>query len=316
MARNTLRDLMGLSDQPAALRDTSLIMIDCQNTYREGIMRLEGVEAAMAEAARLLARARAAGIPIFHIMHDAGEGSPYDVHAEIGQISEQVAPVAGEPVIVKNYPNSFVGTDLDARLREAPGRDLILAGFMTHMCVNSTARGAFNLGYRPTVVASATATRELPGAGGVPVPAQALQAASLAAIGDLFGVVVSKTGDIRDLCPTRLVSRAAPNRLSSRRADQPGACRSLVRGIGPSPRVPRPHEVERSGELGRPFRASRTSSRKMGFAAARRRCPRPRWPHSRGISGAVVTGRPAVPRDDPGMSGCAGCRSRWSARPV
>ena len=249
MARNTLRDLMGLSDQPAALRDTSLIMIDCQNTYREGVMRLEGVEAAMTEAARLLARARAAGIPILHIMHDAGEGSPYDVRAEIGQISEQVAPAAGEPVIVKNYPNSFVGTDLDARLREAPGRDLILAGFMTHMCVNSTARGAFNLGYRPTVVASATATRELPGAGGVPVAAQALQAASLAAIGDLFGVVVSKTGDIPDLCPTRLVSRAAPSRLSSRRADQPGTC--LVRAIGPSPRVPRPHEVERSGELGR-----------------------------------------------------------------
>ena len=73
---------------------------------------------------------------------------------------------------MKNYPNSFVGPDLDARLREAPGRELILAGFMTHMCVSSTARGAFNLGYRPTVVASATATRELPGTGGVPVPAR------------------------------------------------------------------------------------------------------------------------------------------------
>ena len=95
-------------------------------------------------------------------MHDAGEGSPYDVHAEIGQISDQVAPGPGEPVVIKNYPNSFVGTDLDARLRQAPGRELILAGFMTHMCVDSTARGAFNLGYHPTVVASATATRTLP----------------------------------------------------------------------------------------------------------------------------------------------------------
>ena len=74
MARTTLRDLMGLSDQPAALRETTLIMIDCQNTYRQGIMQLEAAEAALAEAARLLARARAADIPIFHIMHDAGEG--------------------------------------------------------------------------------------------------------------------------------------------------------------------------------------------------------------------------------------------------
>jgi hypothetical protein len=42
MARtSTLRDLMGLSDQAAALRDTTLIMIDCQNTYRQGIMQLK-----------------------------------------------------------------------------------------------------------------------------------------------------------------------------------------------------------------------------------------------------------------------------------
>ena len=50
----------------------------------------------------MLARARAAGIPVFQIMHDAGQGSPYDVTAEIGQISDEVAPIAGEPVIVKH----------------------------------------------------------------------------------------------------------------------------------------------------------------------------------------------------------------------
>jgi nicotinamidase-related amidase len=195
---STLRDLMGLSDQATPLRETALVMIDCQNTYRQGIMQLEGVEPALAEAARLLTRARAAGIPVFHIMHDAGEGSPYDVRAEIGQISKEVAPIAGEPVIVKNFPNAFVGTDLAERLREVPGQELLLAGFMTHMCVNSTARGAFSLGYHPTVVASATATRQLPGPGGVPVQASALQAASLAAISDLFGVVVGKADDIPD----------------------------------------------------------------------------------------------------------------------
>jgi nicotinamidase-related amidase len=198
MARTTLRELMGLGDAPVPLGQSTLIMIDCQNTYRQGVMQLDGVEDALAEAAQLLARARAAGIPVFHIMHDAGEGSPYDVHAEIGQISGEVAPVAGEPVIVKNFPSAFVGTDLEAQLRGTSSSELLLAGFMTHMCVNSTARGAFNLGFHPTVVASATATRELPGAGGVAVPAQAVQAASLAAIGDLFGVVAGKSGDIPD----------------------------------------------------------------------------------------------------------------------
>jgi nicotinamidase-related amidase len=58
-----------------------------------------------------------------------------------------VAPTDNEVIVVKNYPNSFVGTDLDQRLRDAGTRNLILAGFMTHMCVNSTARGDFKLGY-------------------------------------------------------------------------------------------------------------------------------------------------------------------------
>ena len=64
------------------------------------------------------------------------------------------------------------------------------AGFMTHMCVTFTAQGAFNLGYRPTVVADATATRSLAGPDGAPQPAETLQAAALTTIGDLFGVVV------------------------------------------------------------------------------------------------------------------------------
>lgn len=194
----TLRGLSGLSPEPAALKGSALVMIDLQQTYREGVMRLEGVEPAIREAADLLQRARAAGIPIFHVRHDAGPGSPYDVTAPIGQISPEVAPQGDEPVITKAYPSSFVGTDLQAQLEKAGVKDVVLAGFMTHMCVNSTARSAFNLGFRPTVVASATATRDLPAPDGSKVPASQLQAASLAALGDLFAVVARKQSDIPD----------------------------------------------------------------------------------------------------------------------
>jgi len=194
----TLRDLLGLDDQPKPLRDSALIMIDLQNTYRHGVMHLHGVEAALAEAADLLVRARAAGIPVFHVMHDAGEGSPFDVTAEIGQISEEVAPAQGEQVIVKHHPSSFFQTDLGQRLRATGRTDLVLAGFMTHMCVNSTARDAFNLGYRPTVVAAATATRALPGTDGTPVSAPQLQSAALSTLADLFALVAGKTDDIPD----------------------------------------------------------------------------------------------------------------------
>jgi nicotinamidase-related amidase len=187
----TLRDVAGLPSEPASLRDAALVMIDCQNTYREGVMQLAGVEEALAEARALLERARAAGGKIFHIRHDAGAGSPYDLTARIGQISDEVAPRDGEPVITKSYPNAFVHTDLEERLRAAGVTSVVLAGFMTHMCVNSTARGAFNLGFSPTIVAAATATRDLPGADGGTVPAAAMQAASLAGVRDLFAIVVA-----------------------------------------------------------------------------------------------------------------------------
>jgi len=194
----TLRAASGLPADPPALGASTLIMIDCQNTYTRGPLELSGVQAALDQAEELLDRARSAGIPIIHIQHDAGPGSPYDVREEIGAIVDRVAPRAGEPTIVKNYPNSFTGTELDTVLKQGPERPLLLAGFMTHMCVNSTARGAFSLGHAPTVVAGATATRDLPGTDGRVVDAAALQAASLASIADLFGVVVADVQSVPD----------------------------------------------------------------------------------------------------------------------
>ncbi|CAA0121896.1 Streptothricin hydrolase [Mycolicibacterium vanbaalenii] len=195
---NTLRAMAGLPLAPVSLADSALVLIDCQNTYTRGVMELEGVQPALDEAAALLERARTAGIPVIHIQHDDGPGSLYDVDGESGAIVAQVAPRDAEPVVIKNYPNSFFKTELDGLLKTVDASHLVLAGFMTHMCVNSTARGAFNLGYSPTVVAGATATRALPGLTGDPVPASAMQSASLAALADMFAVVVAGSADIPD----------------------------------------------------------------------------------------------------------------------
>ncbi|ABE50805.1 cysteine hydrolase family protein [Methylobacillus flagellatus] len=187
----TLRDLTGLGQAPASLADSALILIDCQNTYREGIMQLEGVEPALQEARRLLEKARKLEVPVIHIQHDAGEGTPYDIRAKIGQIADAVAPIEGETVITKHYPNSFVGTNLDEALKANGVRNIVLVGFMTHMCINSTAHGGFNLGYAPTVVASATATRALPGADGSIIPASDVHKAALAATRDLYAAIAN-----------------------------------------------------------------------------------------------------------------------------
>ncbi|QZH60324.1 cysteine hydrolase [Mycolicibacterium farcinogenes] len=198
MTRPTLRELASLPAAPARLADSTLVLIDCQNTYTQGIMELEGVQAALEQTAELLDRARSAGIPIIHIQHSDGPGSLYDIEGESGAIVASVAPREGEPVVVKQFPNLFVQTDLDDRLKGLGASNLVLAGFMTHMCVNSTARGAFNLGYAPTVVAAATATRTLAGPDSTPVPAAVMQSASLAAMSDLFAVVVPDAQAVPD----------------------------------------------------------------------------------------------------------------------
>ncbi|GHE78104.1 isochorismatase [Amycolatopsis deserti] len=193
----TLRQVIGLGTELPRLADATLVLIDYQNTYRTGVMALGDAEPALVAGARLLAAARQAGAPVVHVVNDGGPGSPYDIRAEIGAISPEVAPIDGEPVVVKQVPNAFHETGLEKTLRELGSRqDLVLAGFMTHMCVMFTAQGAFNLGYRPTVVAEASAARTLPAPDGTPVAAGTLHTAALTTIGDLFGTIAPTVDDL------------------------------------------------------------------------------------------------------------------------
>ena len=196
-ASQTLREITGMGFNHASLKDSALIMVDCQNTYRRGVMQLTNVEPAILEAQKLLQMARDLKIPIMHIQHNAGVGTPYDITAEIGAISLEVAPKNGEAVIVKNYPNAFWHTTLEAQLKALGIENVVLAGFMTHMCINSSARGAFNLGFKPTIVASACATRSLIGAQGKLIDAQTMHDSALAAVRDLFAVVVDDVAGLK-----------------------------------------------------------------------------------------------------------------------
>ena len=189
----TLRELVGLPVTPAKLSESALVLIDCQNTYRQGVMQLVNVEPALEHARQLLDRARTAGIPVFHVQHDAGAGSPYDVSAACGQIAEAVAPKSGESVIVKHFPDSFAGTRLAEELQAVGCKNLVLAGFMSHMCVNSTDRG-----YAVSIVEKATATRDLPDRNGGVIPAADVQRASLCGLADLVAVIVDDQQQIPD----------------------------------------------------------------------------------------------------------------------
>lgn len=194
MSRTTLRELNGFDATPAVLAGSTLILVDYQNTYTRGVMELDGWQDSLDAAARLLARAREAGTTVVHVINDGGEGTPYDIRAEIGRIHPAVAPADGETVVVKKAPDSFHGTDLGEHVPE--GGDVIIAGWMTHMCVAFTAQGAFLRGNRPTVVADACATRSLP-AVGTDLDARQVHLGALATIGDLYGVVVPTQDSLR-----------------------------------------------------------------------------------------------------------------------
>lgn len=182
----TLRQLNGLDETPATLSDATLIMVDYQNTYTDGVMELDGWKPALHNAEALLKRARAAGTPVIHIV-DKG----YDLKSKAGQIIPALKPAKGEPVVVKSVPNAFHGTDLAEKVEKTGKKNVIVAGFMTNMCVLFTAQGAFLDGYRPTVVADASATRPLPLKGDPEgIPARQLHEAALATVQDLYGVVV------------------------------------------------------------------------------------------------------------------------------
>lgn len=185
----TLLELAGADLEPAGVNEAALVLVDFQNEYRRGPIAVQGVDAAIACAADLLAAARQAGTPVFHIAHKGRPGSLFDRQAERGRIVAELEPVGDEPVVEKALPNAFAGTDLQALLDAAGRRDIILAGFMTHMCISSTARAALDLGYRVTVDASSCGTRDLPDGRGGTIPAATVHDVALAELADRFAVI-------------------------------------------------------------------------------------------------------------------------------
>lgn len=188
-APKTLRDLSGASPQPASLADATVVVIDAQNEYVEGPIALPGSAPALDAIADLLAQARAAGAPVVHLVHHAPEGI-FVEGTKGAEIAPQAAPQGDEPVFSKGLPNGFTNPEFDPALKALGRKNLILVGFMTHMCVDSTARAAVDLGYGVTIVENATATRALPGAVGKPArSAEEVHDGALAGLADLFAVI-------------------------------------------------------------------------------------------------------------------------------
>ena len=169
------------------LGDATLVLIDYQNEYRDGPLRLVGVEAAILRAVALLDAARRAGARIVHIAHKGAPGGLFDRAQKRGDFIDGLKPAEGEAIVEKTFASAFAGTELE-RLIGAAGSPVVFAGFMTHNCVSSTVRAGIERGYAMTVAADACATRDLPLAGRV-IPAAELHEAELAGLGDAHAAI-------------------------------------------------------------------------------------------------------------------------------
>ena len=123
----------------------AIVVVDLQNEYLPtGKLPLVGIEQALANAARVIANARAKGDLVINVRHESTSPDvPFFVPGTEGvQIHTSVAPCEGEPVIVKNHPNSFLKTELKQMLDEKGVEEVTVVGAMSHMCIDATTRAA------------------------------------------------------------------------------------------------------------------------------------------------------------------------------
>src|SRR5229473_1746210 len=181
---------------PTTMADGILLIIDAQREYTDGLMPLPGVQPAIEALAVLLEKARKAGAPIVHVRHQS-KGKAFNPSSSGYEIVAPLAPRAGETIVDKGLPNAFAGTDLAKQLAVSGRKNLIVGGFMTHMCVSATVRSATDNGFMSTIAADTVATRDLPDAtGGATITADAINRITLAALSDRFAWIVPKAGQI------------------------------------------------------------------------------------------------------------------------
>lgn len=196
MSPRTLRQIAGVAPTlyPGATFDATrslVLLIDYQNEYRSGPLALPDEASASAAGRRLRAWADAAGIAVIHVQHQTPSGAAiFGLGSTGAQAIVGFSPRPDEATIIKQQPSAFAGTGLADALLAREVNTLLIAGYMTHNCIDSTARDAFHRGYRVGVVADASATRDLPGPDGQPIAAAAVHAAVLAGLGDRIAEIV------------------------------------------------------------------------------------------------------------------------------
>jgi len=172
--------------------NTALLLIDIQNDYFPGgKMELEGAIEAGKKAGAILQCFREHGGHHIHVQHESRKpGATFFIPGTDGiRIHDSVAHFESEPIVHKQYPNSYRETNLLEMLKAWQTERVVICGMMTHMCVDAAVRASADLGFQVLVAADACATRALT-YGETTVPAAHVHAALLAAFKS-YGTVMT-----------------------------------------------------------------------------------------------------------------------------
>ena len=181
--------------------NTALLVVDVQNGVVKGA---HGRDAVVANIGRLVEKARRAQVPVIWVQH-ADEQLTHG--SEDWQIVPELTPGGGEPLIEKQYGDSFEATPLETVLADLGVGRLVMAGAQTDACIRSTLHGAFVRGYDTTLVSDAHTTEDLT-AWGAPPPDQVIAHTNLywsdqAAPGRTAGTVTTDDVDFGGTRPAQ-----------------------------------------------------------------------------------------------------------------
>ena len=138
--------------------DVALLVIDVQMFGFGEDSPVYAGESLLANVGDLIARSRAAGIPVIYVQHCGAEGEIDEPGALAWEIHPAIGPAEGEPVVQKRHPDAFQETALQAELESRNIKRLVVAGMQTEYCVDTTCRRAYSLGYDVILVEDAHST--------------------------------------------------------------------------------------------------------------------------------------------------------------
>ncbi|KAF2466265.1 Isochorismatase hydrolase [Lindgomyces ingoldianus] len=190
----SFRALLGIPASSASPSDpsTALIIIDAQNEYAHGKLKVTNAEASGKVIASLLEKFRKGRGKIVHVLHKTPNGAP--IFTPGTQLAEEFGGLRkadGEDLIWKQHPGSFADTPLDTILKSSDIKKVVLVGYMAHVCISTTAREAVQRGYDVVLVEDAIGDRDIPALGGEEtVLGEEVTRVVLAELADVFGTVV------------------------------------------------------------------------------------------------------------------------------